>query len=203
MEHLQLFPGLQLVTRRRTLKCLGALAGALLLGCQEETVSRYSVPKPEKFEEEPPPEEKPRVRLLVAVFSQGDFTWFFKLVGPVAQVGEHEKAFDEFVRSLRFSNQPNQPVAWKLPAGWREEPGNAIRFATFKLGPKDAPLELTVFRFPGKGGSTLDNVNRWRKLDLGLKPVNDAQMAKVTRELKAEGAAGTLVDMSGPGTGKF
>jgi hypothetical protein len=55
-------------------------------------------------------------------------------------------------------------VTYVVPDGWvEEEPANAMRKAQFRLpGVKDAgDAKLTVFVFPGTGGSTDANITRW------------------------------------------
>lgn len=52
-----------------------------------------------------------------------------------------------------------------VPEGWvREKPSSAMRYAQFRL-PKVEPdaedASLAVFHFPGGGGSTQDNLDRW------------------------------------------
>ena len=64
------------------------------------------------------------------------------------------------------------------------------------------PFELTVFAFGKEAGSVLDNVNRWRKLDVGLPPVEAADLDKLTRETSVNGVKVTRVDMAGPGVKK-
>jgi hypothetical protein len=160
----------------------------LLFGCQEpDEIRRYQVAKPEA-----------RVRLLGAIFPQPNRTWFFKLMGPVAAIEDNAKAFHQFIESVRFSGDTGDPVKWTAPAGWHEEEGSGLRHATFRLGTRDNPLELTVTSFAGEGGSVLDNVNRWRG-QIGLEPLaarelSNAVQAKMIGEVKV-----TVVDMKGPG----
>ncbi len=169
------------------------LAALLVAGCQKDEIREYDVPRPE-----------PVVRLLGAIVPHGDSTWFFKLVGPVAAVGERKADFDGLVDSVRFGGGKDDPATWKLPAGWTEEKGPAPRHATLKFGPADAPLELSVSKL-GSGGQTasvLANVNRWRRLDLGLgAALPEEDLPEVVREKKVNDLTVTFVDMSGPGAG--
>jgi hypothetical protein len=168
----------------------------LLTGCREEEgITHYKVPPLAQPRDEVP-EPDAKVRLLAAIIPQGEQAWFFKLVGPVAAVGEQEQAFDAFIRSVRFTGDAKKPVAWQVPAGWREEPGKMMRYATFRMGPAETPLELSVLV---ASGSLIDNVNRWRKLDLGLADLPRGQLGKVVREVKTEAGTVQRVDMNGPG----
>ena len=172
---------------------VGAVA-VLAAGCQKEEIERYSAAREERTPLFP---ADPATRLLGALAPHGDSTWFFKLVGPVKAVEEQRGTFFAFLRSVRLEG--DGPV-WKLPPGWAEEKGPEPRFATLRLGPKDAPLELTVSRLgrEGEAGSVLANVNRWRRLDLGLtRPLHKADLAAVTKTEEIGGVAFTVVDMGG------
>jgi hypothetical protein len=140
-----------------------------------------------------------KVRLLAAVVPHDKETFFFKLVGPTEAVAAHKDQFEGFLRSVHFTGKEDKPVEWQLPEGWTEEPGNQVRFATIRLGTKEQPLDVTVNRFPGSGGDFLANVNRWRRLDLGRGPIDEQELPKAVTDLKVDGAAVKLVDMTGPG----
>lgn len=180
---------------RISLLLIGGLALALLAGCREdEEIRHYQVAKPDTSRSA----GANKVRLLAAIFPQPDRTWFFKMTGPVADVGEHEAEFHQFIESVRFTKNPDQPVTWTIPRGWRHEPGKGFRYATFLIGPKEKAFELIVSSLEGQGGSVLANVNRWRG-QIGLRPIGEPALAKVSRPLKVDGGPATLVDMQGPG----
>ncbi|MFN6049277.1 MAG: hypothetical protein ACK47R_00465, partial [Planctomycetia bacterium] len=52
-------------------------------GCQKEGITSYEVARIESKSKESPTGP---VRLLAAIFQQGDATWFFKLMGSVPDV---------------------------------------------------------------------------------------------------------------------
>jgi hypothetical protein len=188
---LTLFCGavLLLALLRRGLLTLFCGAVLLLPGCQEEGIRHYQVPKPES------------TRLLAALVPHGDQTWFVKLMGPASAVEPHAAAFEQFVRSLRFTGQVAQPVAWTVPDGWQAQAGPAERHATFRLGPQSTGLEVTVTSLGKEAAAVLPNVNRWRG-QIGLAPLADADLGSVTRTLKLNGDVVTLVDLTGPGSKK-
>jgi hypothetical protein len=140
-----------------------------------------------------------KVRLLAAVVPHDKETFFFKLVGPIEAVAAHKEQFEKFLRSVHFTGNEDKPIQWQLPEGWKEEPGNQVRFATLRLGTKEQPLEVTVNRFPGTGGDFHANVNRWRRLDLGRGPIDEQDLPKRVSDLKVDGTDVKLVDMTGPG----
>lgn len=45
---------------------------------------------------------KPAQRIVALVIPHGDRTWFLRMSGPAASVGDQKKAFDEFAKSLRL-----------------------------------------------------------------------------------------------------
>jgi hypothetical protein len=184
-----------------TVLCVCGLASLLVLGCQqEEEIRRYQVPKETPAEKRPSAEGN--VRLLAAILPHAGDTWFFKLVGPTSEVTANEPTFDRFLQSVRFPEAGAEPITWTVPEGWQREGPKQFRYATFHFGTKDKPLELTVFKFGGQAGSTLDNVNRWRRLDLGLDEVGPIQLGRYTRGLQVADVKGTLVDMNGPGASR-
>jgi len=170
----------------RRLAVLAGLALLLQSGCQNDEIRSYQVAKPEKIE----------LRLLAAMFQHGERTWFIKLMGPAAEVNEHKEAFDRFLQSVQFSDKTETPITWTVPEGWREERGSKLRYATFHLESKNQSLEVTVVALGREAGTLLANVNRWRG-QIGLAPATQAELGKVSKEVKVHGVAGTLVDMAG------
>jgi hypothetical protein len=169
---------------------LSALAAVVLSGCDDDKIATYPAPR-----SEPPPS----VRLLAAIIPDKTRTWFFKLSGPRDQVGQQQEAFEKFVRSVRFTGKADPPLTWSEPDGWQKKAGKTEdRFATFQLGDKDHPLEVTVVSLEGEGGTLLGNVNRWRE-QIGLRAIQGADLDMFTREEKRDDATLTFVDMVGPG----
>lgn len=177
---------------RTTLPCPAALslvllAACLLTGCESEQIESYKVAKTEK-----PPEPVAKVRMLGAIFPAGEQSWFFKLSGPIDDVAKLEKPFETLVQSVKLGE--DKPT-WTTPAGWKQLPGEGLRFATIKTGEEDGALEVTV---GAAGGSLRDNVDRWRR-QIGLRASRIADMEATTREITADGIKGTFVDLRGPG----
>jgi hypothetical protein len=161
-----------------------SITALLLVGCQNDEIRSYTVPKQE-------------VRMVAAIVPRGDQTWYFKLTGPVQEVGEHKEEFRRFVESSRFSDSPDQPLTWTaVPEGWVRENEAKLRYATFRLGTSGHPMELTVIPLGKESGSLLDNINRWRK-QLGLPPVAEADLSKLVEDTKVGDAIAKLVDFTG------
>ena len=179
----------------RTLSLIACLL--LLAGCQRDEIQTYTVPKP------PAPSE---VRLLAAVLDHGEDQWYIKLVGEADAVTAQGTAFDAFVKSIRFTLKGARPATWTVPEGWQEVPAagkKGIRpLATFRTSEAlRAPL-ATVFRF-GQKSPLLDNVNRWRRIDLGLAPLRDEDELKgIVERARAGDHEVAFVNMRGPGARK-
>src|SRR6266851_3251556 len=168
----------------------------LVLGCEKDEIRRYQVSRLEI----PPDAQAQAVpvptRMLSAILPQRDRTWFFKLTGPPEVVEKHQKEFEHFIQSVRFTKKGDPPVTYTVPPGWERQPGDAMRFATFRLGAKEKPLELSIVHLDGRSGSLADNIKRWRD-QLGLPPMDEAEMLKQTREIDVDGVKTTLVDLTG------
>jgi len=90
-------------------------------------------------------------------------------------------------------------VTYVVPDGWvEEEPANAMRKAQFQLpGLKDAgDAKLTVFVFPGGGGTIDANINRWYRQFKQPDGSNSAEKAKLTK-LNINNLQVTVVSLTG------
>src|SRR5262249_19508627 len=94
----------------------------------------------------------------------------------------------------------DKPIGWTHPEGWSTTRTKGLRYATVHTGEKGKDLDISVFRF--QPSSLKDNLDLWRKEDLGRPPIKEADIPKVTQKFKTKaGTEGTLVDMVGPGKG--
>jgi len=135
--------------------------------------------------------------MLAAIVLRPDKAWFFKAVGPDAQMAEHADAFRALRRSVRLDDEKPQ---WTLPDGWRQKAGSGMRFATLEFGPADQAIELTVIPLgvpPGEPSAyVLSNVNRWRQ-QLQLPPLAAEELDKQTEKIELDGTTATAVDLRG------
>jgi hypothetical protein len=154
----------------------------LLAGCKEDKVQTYRAPKNEL----PPEAVEPSRRMLTAILSQGDRLWFFKLDGPGERVEAERTPFIEFVKSVRFDKAD---PTWTLPAGWKQNPGSGMRFATIQIG----DMEMTVVPLGQESAPLLPNINRWRS-QMGLGPIDPSDVSKYVTTMGPI----TLVDLVSP-----
>ena len=187
----------------RSARLLAPVWAALLvpaLGCgKAEQIQTYTVPKEPKAAAvanatDTKPGE-PTDRMLAAILPANGQAWFFKAVGPIADVNKHEKELNDFFSNLTLAADGR--ANWKLPAGWKEEAGNQMRAATIVI-PSDKRLEITVTKLPWQEtqDNMLANVNRWRG-QLQLPPIEAKQLPEVSHERKAGDRTMTIVDMRG------
>jgi hypothetical protein len=183
---------------------LAALVTTIFAGCQKpEQIRSYSVPKEVKAEvakaepaATPVKTGDPTDRMLAAILPAGGQAWFFKVVGPIPAIDKLEKEFNDFFTTIRFADD-GKPK-WQLPTGWKEAPGNTMRFATIVVPSDRKPLEITVNALPWSGtpADMLSNVNRWRG-QLQLPPIAEDKIAESTHEAKAGELPITIVDLRG------
>ncbi len=173
----------------------------LLSGCgKTEQIQTYTVPKeptqtPVAAATNVKPGE-PTDRMLAAILPSGQTAWFFKAVGPIAEIDKHEKAINDFFTSLTLGTDGR--ATWKLPEGWKEEGGTGgFRLATIVI-PGDKRVEITVNTtpWPGTEESMLANVNRWRG-QLQLAPIAPAQIPEVSHPAEGSKTPLTIVDLRG------
>jgi hypothetical protein len=179
----------------RTLLLLACLGTFWLNGCaDQDPIRTETLPKP------PEDMREPKVRLLASILDNRDEQWFFKLVGPIKDVGDLAGPYTEFIKSVRLTGNKDNPITWTVPKGWEPGPKKDLRFATFL--PADKPgVEITVSKFDRISG-LLDNINRWNRLDLGRAEIRPRDLEKYTQKVKAGEHLVTLVDMTGPGVDK-
>lgn len=75
---------------------------------------------------------------------------------------EHPTPPQAPARAVTEANPTLGGVRWEAPAAlhWRS-PTSPMRNAEYFVGEGDAEAVMTVFHFPGMGGSIQDNVDRW------------------------------------------
>jgi hypothetical protein len=96
--------------------------------------------------------------------------------------------------------RPEGSLKWSLPKGWSEQPGEGMRFATFKL-PISGKVEATVVVLPGPAGGELANVNRWRG-QIALPALDEAGLTKARTTIKTKAGALNVYDFTSEGQAK-
>ena len=193
---------------------LSVLPCLLLAGCggpEEGGIKTYRVatvrqkdptPEPPEHRGTPVPDGPPKVRFMGAIIPAGaDGNYFVRFFGPIEKITAHEKAFDEFLNSIRVPGEGGKPISWTVPAGWKVVPNPpqaaGLRLVTLKT--EDGNSEDLYISTP-ISGDNLANVNRWRSEFVGIPAVRDLKDAVTEVPLGAVKAL--RVDFRGPGGGK-
>lgn len=85
-------------------------------------------------------------------------------------------------------------LRYTVPSEWSPGKPNAISLAAFKVADGNKQAEITVST---AGGELLANVNRWRG-QLGLSPIDSAELAKSVKKIETLGSTGDYVEIIGP-----
>jgi hypothetical protein len=151
---------------------IAAVVSALMLaGCgKDETVSVYSAPK------DPPPTAA--------------------TVAPVADTNAPPPGHPAIPPGAVAPAAGEGPLSWTTPPGWKQLPGNEMRFASFQVG-DDPKILLSVIPLGMEAGKVPDNVNRWEG-QLGLPPTPADKLDSVVKKISANGLEINAVDLSSP-----
>src|SRR5512137_258489 len=91
-------------------------------------------------------------------------------------------------------------LSWTLPKGWTESRAGGMRYATL-VPSTPGKLDVSVVVLPGPAGGEIANVNRWRG-QIGLAPVDEAELAKARKELRSPAGTVALFDFTSDGATK-
>ncbi len=170
---------------------------APLIGCAGEDVSSYTAPN----DADP---GTGSVRVLAAIVPAGDDAWFIKLTGQNNIVEMVEPGFRELIRDLQFpevKKADDLSIQWKTPKGWKEDrlkvptaTGLVSKLTLIGM----AKPEMTISKLPASA-TLKSNIDRWRRLDLGLPAITPRALERVVSEQEVQGRTIKVVDMRGPG----
>jgi hypothetical protein len=85
-------------------------------------------------------------------------------------------------------------LRYEAPASWTAGTPNAFSLAAFKVTDGSKKVDITV---SSAGGDLHANVNRWRG-QIGLPPVDRAELAKTAQKIDTLGTSGDYVELIGP-----
>ncbi|MBS0208834.1 MAG: hypothetical protein JSS27_07765 [Planctomycetes bacterium] len=90
------------------------------------------------------------------------------------------------------------PFEFVRPQGWRVALPGEMRVMAFDVREGDQRAEITVSTLGAAGSALLPNVNRWRG-QMGLPPLNDAELAAEVKQVPVGPLQGGFVAMQGAG----
>jgi hypothetical protein len=151
-------------------------------------------------------------RILGALVSFDDNTWFFKLMGPDAVVAAAKPAFLDFLQSVKtpaagaaaptdmastaVPTAQGDGLTWTAPAHWETKASSAMRRGSYAVtGIDGASADMSITAFPGDVGGELANLNRWRGQIL-LPPLSESALSANTTTLKVGSLDFTVVDFT-------
>jgi hypothetical protein len=126
-----------------------------------------------------------------------------KLIGNVKVDGVEGTRVD-FTGGARKRGGPafarGRPFRFTKPEDWEERPPDnrqgISRPAVFVVRDGEHLAEVSVVPLVGEGGGAAANVNRWRQ-QLGLNPLDDAEIQKELRHLDIADGKASYVDLTG------
>jgi len=157
---------------------------------------------------------KYRGRILVAMLTRNQTSWFFKMTGEDSLVASQKENFLQFLKSISFgkngqptivnasatenpSANPNLNSIWTIPSDWKSVASpSSILLAQFSIQTDSAQAEVNVAEFAGDAGGLAANVNRWRG-QLGLPAADETEFSKSISTFDVPGGKATLVDFAG------
>ncbi len=82
----------------------------------------------------------------------------------------------------------------KIPSHWKKQANNEMSLLSYTITRKKESAEFTVVKLGRMSGSTLDNVNRWRR-QIKLSPLNESRLKKVITTLPTKAGQFEIVDI--------
>ena len=159
-------------------------------------------------------------RILIAALDRDGMTWYFKMKGEDAAVREEKPSFLEFLKSITFeapaemaaasphglmsagmsqmtADNSGAPAQGTVPSGWKSLPPSEFLLAKYEItGADGAKAGVNVSELNLTGGGLFANVNRWRG-QLGLQPIDQAELAKQVTTVDVTGGQASFVDITG------
>jgi len=154
----------------------------------------------------PETEKANATRILAAIFTHGEESWFFKMSGPQSIVNGERDRFVEMINGLRFlhSDEPtaqssvkqtSKELVFDVPSGWTESSGSSLRIASYEIVKQGFPTaDFSITSFPGDAGGLTANVNRWRQ-QIGLPRWSDAEVQTKQEVIESGELSFSLFDL--------
>ena len=170
---------------------------------------------------------KPAEQTYVAQLPAGDLRVYFKVRGEATLAAEEKANYLAWLASVQTGPNPAEPrpapaavapppdgrppdmrgaVApppatgwpkWSPPAHWQAAGEKPMRLASFDVpGVGGAKGDVSISALGGGAGGLLANVNRWRG-QVGLAPLDEAELAQAKETLDLGADQGVLVDLKG------
>jgi hypothetical protein len=91
--------------------------------------------------------------------------------------------------------EPKSDIAHRAPEGWKKGSNTSFSKLAYEVREGGEKASITVTPLSEMGGGLEANVKRWREEQLGLAPLNDAELRKLVQEIAVDGTTGQYVDL--------
>jgi hypothetical protein len=96
-------------------------------------------------------------------------------------------------------SQQRPVVQYTVPTGWKEIASrSAFRVASFEVIAGGQRADVSISPLAGTAGGLLANVNRWRREQLGLPVIDEAELRRSLHTIDVAGTAAQYVELVGP-----
>ncbi len=113
------------------------------------------------------------------------------------QIRSYRAPKDGRVDSASYAQTGSSVIRWVAPTDWQALAPGEMRLGNFTVqSVNGSQARITIIPLPGEGGSDIENLNRWRA-QVGLQPVDQAQMTGLTEEVEIASTRTRLFDMTG------
>jgi hypothetical protein len=176
-----------------------------------------------------PPDQSVPKRIVAAIATHEDRTWFVKLAGPADQIQEQIANFQAFVQSIRFDSGapsspdaspainsptvnsaspnptaantvPTLPISFTIPTGWQQEPAQPNSFRVVAFRIINrTDTGETIVTRLAAGSGSMIENINRWRGQVGLDPINDPGDVKST-QLAAGNLQATVWDFDNPAT---
>jgi hypothetical protein len=168
-----------------------------LPGCREEDVIR---------KEEVTHEDREPLRLRTAFILRGNAVWFFNFTGPADLVKQHDAAFTDLVKSVKFDPKREPTIEFTVPNGWKQDPWSISPMTNghntaIRLKGQPRELEILVSEHSAKAFDLVKKAHDWqKKVNLPLAETHGEAEALLLKRVDVDGIEINWVDLSGLGT---
>ncbi len=88
------------------------------------------------------------------------------------------------------------PIHWNSPGSWTEKQATGMRMGSFTIeGPEGSSADVSIIPLSGPAGGLVSNINRWRRQDVMLPEITEADLDEVVMELETQMGPMKIIDM--------
>ena len=159
----------------------------LSAGCKDREISAYRAPK------DPTP-------VMPAPTGMANTNDLPKGHPPIGSAADNPTPMGQMPDGGAPPVAPSGGLVWTAPVHWQPKAPGSMRKGSYAItGDAGLAADLAITAFPGDTGGLFANINRWRG-QVGLPPIEEAQLGAATEHLEINGLKIELVRLTGVGT---